>query len=147
MDSVSYRRSGVSYWGRGSISVSVSRSSISVSVSRRSISVVSIGSGCSIGSMSIGRRYIVIGTSDVEFTDAGIRSVNGLGVSGDLSEVSGSAEDVALLAHKSRGCNSVGVRAGSVCAGGIGASIADGCGCAEVTSVGGSQEGGEDDEL
>jgi len=78
----------------------------------------------------------VIADSDVGFPDAGEWSVDGLGVGGHLSEVSVAPQDVGLLG---------GDGGGGVTDGGCGSITHSGG--PDYTGVGGSHEGGEDQQL
>ena len=84
----------------------------------------------------------VIAHSDVGLPDAGERSVDGLGVGGHLSEVSVAPQDVGLLGGDGGG----GDGSGCCVSVGGGGSITH-SGGPEYTSVGGSHEGGEDQQL
>jgi len=84
----------------------------------------------------------VIADSDVGLADAGERSVDGLGVGGHLSEVSVAPQDVGLLGGDGGGGDGSG---GCVSVGG-GGSITH-SGGTDYTGVGGSHEGGEDQQL
>ena len=84
----------------------------------------------------------VIADSDVGLPDAGERSVDGLGVGGHLSEVSVAPQDVGLLGGDGGGGDGSG---GCVSDGGCGSITHSGG--PDVTGVGGSHEGDENQYL
>ncbi|KAG8238344.1 hypothetical protein J437_LFUL018280 [Ladona fulva] len=103
--------------------------------------VTGIGGGGGVGKS-------IIAHSDVRLADGGEWGVNGLGVGGHLSQVAVAPEGVLVLGgdggggHSHRGV-SVGYSSGC----GITSVVGDGGGSAEVSSVGNSQAGSEDNKL